>query len=132
MSRRSIFYERTVIKMNGGFFPVYFLLIIIIINAMSEKKRRTTAAVHMKLKRKKGGKVQMTELVKKFIGKEVIIYTMNSSSEQISGTIGEISGDWITVENMTGGQEIINLEYVTRIREYPRNKSGKKKAIITD
>ena len=118
--------------MNGGFFPIYFLLIIIIINAMSEKRRRTTAAVHMKLKRKKKGKIQMTELVKKFIGKEVIIYTMNSSTEQISGTIGEISGDWITVENMNGGQEIINLEYVTRIREYPRNKNGKKTDIITD
>ena len=118
--------------MNGGMFTVYFLLIIIIILAISEKRRRTTAAVHMRLKRKKGGKIQMTELVKKFIGKEVIIYTMNSSSEQISGTLGEISGDWITVENMNGGQEIINLEYVTRIREYPRNKNGKKKSIVTD
>lgn len=132
MSRRSIIYERKVIKMNGGLYSVYFLFIIIIILAMSAKRRRTAAAVHMKLKRKKGGKIQMTELVKKFIGKEVIIYTMNSSSEQISGTIGEISGDWITVENMNGGQEIINLEYVTRIREYPRNKNGKKKSIITD
>lgn len=132
MSRRSIIYERKVIKMNGGLYSVYFLFIIIIILAMSAKRRRTAAAVHMKLKRKKGGKIQMTELVKKFIGKEVIIYTMNSSAEQISGTIGEISGDWITVENMNGGQEIINLEYVTRIREYPRNKNGKKKSIITD
>ena len=132
MSRRSIIYERKVIKMNGGLYSVYFLFIIIIILVMSAKRRRTAAAVHMKLKRKKGGKIQMTELVKKFIGKEVIIYTMNSSAEQISGTIGEISGDWITVENMNGGQEIINLEYVTRIREYPRNKNGKKKSIITD
>ena len=74
----------------------------------------------------------MTELVKKFIGKECIIYTMNSSAEQISGTIGEIDGEWITVENLNGGQEIVNLEYVTRIREYPRNKNGKKKSVVLD
>ncbi|MCI7768516.1 MAG: hypothetical protein MSJ26_11140 [Oscillospiraceae bacterium] len=118
--------------MNGGTYSLFFLFIIIIVLAMSARRRRTAAAVHMRLKRKKGGKIQMTELVKNFIGKEVIIYTMNSSAEQISGTIGEISGDWITLENMNGGQEIINLEYVTRIREYPRNKNGKKKSIITD
>lgn len=74
----------------------------------------------------------MTELVKKFIGKECLIYTMNSSSEQISGTIGEIDGEWITVLNANGGQEIVNLEYVTRIREYPRNKNGKKKSVVLD
>lgn len=74
----------------------------------------------------------MTELIKKFIGKECIIYDMNSSVEQITGTITEIDGDWITVENMTGEQEIINLEYVTRIREYPKKKNGKKKSVITD
>ncbi|MGN0695349.1 MAG: DUF6897 domain-containing protein [Oscillospiraceae bacterium] len=74
----------------------------------------------------------MTELIKKFIGKECIIYTMNSSSEQVCGTITELDGDWITIEEPTGGQEIINLEYVTRIREYPRNKNGKKKSVVLD
>lgn len=57
---------------------------------------------------------------------------MNSSAEQISGTIGEIDGEWITVENKNGGQEIVNLEYVTRIREYPRNINGKKKSVVLD
>ena len=74
----------------------------------------------------------MTELVKKFIGKECLIYTMNSTSEQIQGTIGEIDGEWITVLNANGGQEIVNLEYVTRIKENPRNKNGKKKSVVLD
>ena len=67
----------------------------------------------------------MTELVKKFIGKECIIYTMNSSTEQILGTITEIDGDWITIENRNGGQELVNLEYATRIMEYPKKNKGK-------
>ena len=57
---------------------------------------------------------------------------MNSSADQVTGTITEVDGDWITVENMTGGQEIVNLEYVTRIREYPKNKNGKKKSVVLD
>lgn len=122
--------ERTAINLN---FSTYFIFIVVfIIIAMSVRQRRTAAAVHLHHIRKKKGKIIMTELVKKFIGKECIIYTMNSSAEQISGTIGEIDGEWITVENMNGGQEIVNLEYVTRIREYPRNKNGKKKSVVLD
>ena len=38
----------------------------------------------------------------------------------------------MVVERKTGEREIINLEYVTRIREYPRKKNGKKKEIVLD
>ena len=43
-----------------------------------------------------------------------------------------VTGSWIEVENSNGQCDIINGEYITRIREYPRNKNGKKKSIITD
>lgn len=68
--------ERTAIILN---FSIYFIFIIVfIVIAMSIRQRRTAAAVHMHHIRKKKGKIIMTELVKKFIGKECIIYTMNS------------------------------------------------------
>lgn len=47
-------------------------------------------------------------------------------TEQILGTIGEVDGEWITIENRNNGQELVNLEYVTRIMEYPKKNKTKK------
>ena len=33
---------------------------------------------------------------------------------------------------MGGKTEAINLDFVIRIREYPRNKNGKKKSVVFD
>lgn len=71
----------------------------------------------------------MNELIQKFIGKECIIYTMNSESESVVGTINELKDGWLFVSKETE-EQIVNIEYVVRIREYPRNKKGKKKAIV--
>ena len=71
----------------------------------------------------------MNELIQKFIGKECIIYTMNSESGNISGTVNELKDGWLVISNDTG-EEIVNVEYVVRIREYPRDKKGRKKTII--
>lgn len=70
----------------------------------------------------------MITLAKNFIGKECLIYTFNS---QITGIIKEVSDGGMLVENK-GQVEVINLEYVVRIREYPKGKNGKKKSVILD
>ena len=68
----------------------------------------------------------MKELAKKFIEKECIISSFNS---QFEGVIKDVTDGAILVEK--GGKlEAINLDFVIRIREYPRNKNGKKKAIV--
>ena len=68
----------------------------------------------------------MLELAKNFIGKECIIYTFNA---QVIGTVKEVSDGAILVE-CKGNIEAINLDFVTRIREYPRKKNGKKKSVV--
>ena len=30
------------------------------------------------------------------------------------------------------GSDVINLDYIIRVREYPKNKKGKRSAIVTD
>ncbi|MBQ8228014.1 MAG: hypothetical protein IJZ88_03275 [Clostridia bacterium] len=70
----------------------------------------------------------MYELAQKFLGKECIIYTFNS---QLSGTIKEVNESGILVEK-SGSLEVINIDFVVRIREYPLNKNGKKKSVILD
>ena len=47
----------------------------------------------------------------------------------IRGTVKEVTDGGIIVENKEG-TEAVNLEYVTRIREWPRNAKGKKKQIF--
>lgn len=81
----------------------------------------------MKMKHK-GEKAEMKELATRFIGKECIIYTFNA---QIEGTIREV-GDGAILLERKGSTEAINLDFIMRIREYPRNKNGKKKSIVVD
>ena len=47
----------------------------------------------------------------------------------MKGTIKDVADDGIIIER-GDGIEAVNLEYVTRIREWPRNVNGKKKAIF--
>lgn len=77
---------------------------------------------------KKKGKSEMLELAKRFIGRECIIYTFNS---QLTGLIKEVTDGAILIEN-GGAPEAVNLDFVVRIREYPKKKNGKKKSVILD
>lgn len=73
----------------------------------------------------------MYGLANRFIGKECLIYTFNSS--QISGVIKEVQEDALLLEHENGeGLEVINFDFIVRIREYPRKKNGKKKSVILD
>lgn len=74
----------------------------------------------------------MKELAKKFIGEECIIYTITSNDGGLSGIIKEIDDGGMVIQRKTGEREIVNLDFVTRIREYPRKKNGKKKEVILD
>lgn len=72
----------------------------------------------------------MKELAKQFIDKECIIYTISDDVGGLQGIIREITDGGMRIESKSGEQEIINLDLVVRIREYPKKKNGKKKAFI--
>ena len=72
----------------------------------------------------------MLEFAKKFIDKECIIYAFDGS-HQFDGIIKEVSDGAILIEK-NGSLEAINLEFVIRIREFPKGKNGKKKSVILD
>ena len=81
-------------------------------------------------KRNEQEKAEMIELAKRFIGKECIIYAFDSN-HQFEGVIKEVSDGAILIEK-DEKLEAINLDFVIRIREYPRNKKGKKKSVVLD
>lgn len=72
----------------------------------------------------------MKELAKRFVDKECLI-TAFDSNHQFEGVIKEVSDSAILVEK-NGMIEAINLDFVIRIREYPKNKNGKKKTVVFD
>lgn len=74
----------------------------------------------------------MNELAKRFIGQECIIYTITSNDGSVQGVIKEVTDSGMLIEKKTGELEIVNLEFVTRIREYPRKKNGKKQSMVLD
>lgn len=72
----------------------------------------------------------MKELAKSFIGKECVISSFDGS-HQYEGVIKEVTDGAILLEK-DGKMEALNLDFVMRIREYPRNKKGKKKLVVAD
>lgn len=105
-----------------------WIVVILIIFLCIRKKRRTAAAVWQIQNRRKQNKeiLVMKELAKQFIDEECIIYTITSNDGSVQGVIKEIDDGGMIIERKSGEREIVNLDFVTRIREYPRNKKERK------
>lgn len=113
----------------------YLVIIAVLIIFFCIRRRRRTAAVAWQiLNQRKQNKenVVMKELAKQFIGEECIIYTIASNDGSIQGVIKEIEDGGMVIERNSGEREIVNLDFVNRIRQYPRKKNGKKKDIVWD
>lgn len=115
------------------FLPLLIILFLVIFPLFARRKR--AAAVRQFLNRKKQNNKEsneMKELAKRLIGEDCIIYTITSESGSIQGVLKEVEDGGLVIEKTTGETEIVNLDFVTRIREYPRKKNGKKKSIVVD
>lgn len=109
---------------------IVVLILLLVIIPSIERRRRAAAVKHIINKKKQ--KIEdkaMEELAKQFVGKECIIYTLASNDSYIKGIIKNVSDGGMIIDN-NGNIEAVNLEFVTRIREYPRNSKGKKKSVI--
>lgn len=71
----------------------------------------------------------MNELISGFVGKDCIVYISASSGTSINSVITSLNENWITVR-ASGIDEVINLDYVIRVKEYPVGKNGKRKKIV--
>lgn len=115
----------------GPYWMLAVLFVVVFLPQVRAKKRNAAIARHTRRKGKKETKA-MEALAKQFIGQECVIYTITSNDGSVQGTIKEVSGGGMLIEDAQGQLQAVNLEYVTRIREYPRTKKGKKKSVILD
>ena len=101
------------------YIPIIVLWIVIFIMF---RNRRAVVAKQIIKKRKLEGNTEMKELAKRFVDKECLISSFDSN-HQFEGVIKEVSDSAILVEK-NGTIEAINLDFVIRIREFPKNKKG--------
>ena len=108
--------------------PTYYVLILfLILWILRNEEKKLWLKKHLGKKHTEG-KEKMKELAERFIDREVIVYTFNS---QITGTIREVTAGALLLES-NSTSEAVNLDFIVRIREYPRKKNGKKKAVVVD
>ncbi|MDD3139367.1 MAG: hypothetical protein PHX08_10400 [Lachnospiraceae bacterium] len=109
-------------------FPI--ILAFLLIYLPQKKRRRIIAG--QKIAKNKGVKKRtlkemeiMRELVQRFIGKDCYINLLEGSAD---GVLKEVTEDGMVLENH-GKLQVVNLNYVVKIREYPYKK-GKRITFI--
>ena len=105
------------------------MVLFLVLFVLRQRNRAIIAKKFIQNKKMKGNK-EMFELAKNFLGKDCLVYAFDSG-HQFSGIIKEVTEGALLLETDTG-PEVINLDFVIRIREYPKNKNGKKKSVILD
>lgn len=112
--------------------PTYYIpiLVLFLVLLLVLHRRKLMIARYVMKKRKTEETEKMVELAKRLIGKDCLIYSFDGS-HQFSGVIQEVSDHGMLVER-NGEIEVINLDFVIRIREFPKDKKGKKKSVVLD
>ena len=113
--------------MHPSYIPIIILFVVVFIILKNNQSIIAKKAIQ---NRRSGDKTQMIELAKRFIGKECLIYAFDGN-HQFTGIIREVTDGAILLDN-NNTLEAINLDFVIRIREYPKNKKGKKKSVVVD
>ena len=112
------------------FYVILIALFLLVVVPWMARVRKLAAVTRI-LNRKRQNKEKniMKELAQKFVDKECVLYTV--ANEYVKGTVKEVTDSGVLVE-CEGELQAVNLEFVTRIREWPRKKNGKKKEVILD
>ena len=104
------------------------ILLLLVIPAMRERQMHLAALAKRNRMKRKKGETKMNELVKEYVGKEIIAWTYSSSG--VTGTVTRIEDNWIEIKDKDGNLQLLNIDHISRIQEYPKNKNGKKKVVI--
>lgn len=118
--------------MDSLYLILLALFLLVIIPWIMRQRRLAAVEAYFESKKQNKENSEMKELAKRLIGEECIIYTITSNDGSVQGVIKKIDDGGMVIEKKTGELEIINLDFVTRIRQYPRKKNGKKKDIVLD
>lgn len=105
----------------------YYVIIMLVILLILQRKKAKQIFTVLKIKRKRRG-IKMASVIEKFIGKDCFINLGSGGSAD--GVVKSVTEGWVELENENGEIQAVNVDYISRIREYPRNKNGKRKTIF--
>ncbi len=71
----------------------------------------------------------MSDIFNRYVGKDCLIYISNTGSSVLECNVISVNDNWLSVRTKDG-DEIINIDYIIRIKEHPVNKNGKKKSVV--
>ena len=113
--------------MNPAISSAIIMFIVVTLILVQEKRKNVLIARTILRKKNKKETLVMKETAKRFIDKRCLIYTV--SGGQYIGNIVEVT-DGAIIVNDGKETEAFNLDFVMRIREYPKNKKVKDKSIV--
>ena len=108
-------------------YGVILLWVVIFILIIQRKKVQRLFNI-LRIKRKKKGSADMNHMIEKFIGKDCLINL--GSGSVADGVVKSVAEGWVELEGKDGNLQAVNVDYISRIREYPKNKKGKRKVVI--
>ena len=106
-----------------SFFPLMIVLFVLF-----WQRKETDEYIAARIKKQKGD-MEMQTIAKRYVGKDVLLNTVASGS--YDGVIKEVVDNAVVLEK-NGEKTVVNLDYVIRLREYPKNKKGKRKSVVAD
>ena len=102
--------------------PMYLYLIWIVLFLVifvAHRHEKIVLKIRQR-RRKRKGNIDMNELVQRFLGKNCIIY-LGTTGGDLRGTIEAVEGNWVSVRTKES-TEVVNLDYICRIKEKPLKK----------
>lgn len=108
------------------YLPIVLLLFFLISQDNQAKRHFFLRRKHQKLQK---GRVGMNDFINEYLGQECLVYLGLGTT--VTGVLESVQDGWVTVASKKDRQ-VVNLDYITRIRLFPKNKNGKKKAFVAD
>lgn len=108
-------------KMAGTWYIYFILLIMVFLIYLPRKKRKKYVAKNRMMNKKEKERAIMKELMQSFVGKDVFVKLLEGNAD---GIVKEVTDGGMVLENKNGLQ-VLNLDYIIKIREYPY-KNGKR------
>ena len=119
--------------MSSTYLVLVILFFCVLLPALYERREIICRKVRRKrTKLTEEERSAMSEMIKEFIGKRCLIYTAGTSASGCDGTVENVDGNWVKLSHADGSTELISVDYIQRIREYPVNKKGKPKSVVLD
>lgn len=110
---------------NRGF--IFLLFFVVFLSLYYERRRLRNLLNILRIKRKRREK-PMAHIIESFLGKDCVLNL--ASGGTADGIVKSVSEGWVTLEDQDGKLQAVNMDYISRIREYPKNKNGKRKMVV--